>query len=72
MIQDNVSEAIENLWLCWVAIIHDIARPVTQRYVPEQDGLFTYTILQMLTGWSVFSGTWAYPLKNGSIMFRNW
>ena len=29
---DNVSEKSDNLWLRWVAILHDIAKPLTKRY----------------------------------------
>jgi tRNA nucleotidyltransferase (CCA-adding enzyme) len=30
---DNVSEVSDNLWLRWAAIMHDIAKPPTQRFV---------------------------------------
>lgn len=29
---DNVAEKSDNLWLRWVAILHDIAKPLTKRY----------------------------------------
>ncbi|MEM6265773.1 MAG: HD domain-containing protein [Bacteroidota bacterium] len=29
---DNVAEVSDNLWLRWVAILHDIAKPLTKRY----------------------------------------
>ncbi|MEO1023267.1 MAG: HD domain-containing protein, partial [Bacteroidota bacterium] len=31
---DNVANVSENRWLRWAAILHDIAKPPTQRYVP--------------------------------------
>ena len=31
---DNVSAVSENIWLRWAAILHDIAKPPTQRYYP--------------------------------------
>ncbi len=31
---DNVAKVSDNLWLRWAAIMHDIAKPVTQRFVP--------------------------------------
>jgi tRNA nucleotidyltransferase (CCA-adding enzyme) len=31
---DNVAEVSDNLWLRWAAIMHDIAKPVTQKFVP--------------------------------------
>jgi putative nucleotidyltransferase with HDIG domain len=36
---DNISKTTENLWLRWAALLHDIAKPVTKKYIPE-------------TGWS--------------------
>jgi putative nucleotidyltransferase with HDIG domain len=36
---DNISKTSENLWLRWAALLHDIAKPVTKKYLPE-------------TGWS--------------------
>ncbi len=31
---DNTAEASDNLWLRWAAIMHDIAKPATQKFVP--------------------------------------
>lgn len=31
---DNVAEVSDDLWLRWAAIMHDIAKPATQKYVP--------------------------------------
>lgn len=31
---DNTAEMSDNLWLRWAAIMHDIAKPATQQYVP--------------------------------------
>lgn len=37
---DNVAEKSDNLWLRWVAILHDIAKPLCKRYEPEAGWTF--------------------------------
>ncbi|TAL59344.1 MAG: HD domain-containing protein [Bacteroidetes bacterium] len=36
---DNISKKTDNIWLRWAALLHDIAKPLTKKYLPE-------------TGWS--------------------
>lgn len=37
---DNVAGVSDNLWLRWVAILHDIAKPLTKRYSKEHGWTF--------------------------------
>lgn len=37
---DNVAAVSDNLWLRWSAILHDIAKPQTKRYYPDQGWTF--------------------------------
>lgn len=37
---DNVANLSDNIWLRWVAVLHDIAKPLTKRYVDGQGWTF--------------------------------
>ncbi|MGH1336163.1 MAG: CCA tRNA nucleotidyltransferase [Aureispira sp.] len=37
---DNVADRSDNIWLRWVAVLHDIAKPLTKRYVDGQGWTF--------------------------------
>jgi len=37
---DNISRVSDNIWLRWAALLHDIAKPVTKKYIPESGWTF--------------------------------
>ncbi|MCB0704594.1 MAG: HD domain-containing protein [Saprospiraceae bacterium] len=37
---DNLSRKTNNIWLRWAAVLHDIAKPPTKRFYPEQGWTF--------------------------------
>ena len=37
---DNVAALSDNIWLRWVAVLHDIAKPLTKRYIDGQGWTF--------------------------------
>lgn len=37
---DNVANVSDNIWLRWVAVLHDIAKPLTKKYIEGQGWTF--------------------------------
>jgi len=37
---DNISKKTDNIWLRWAALLHDIAKPQTKKYLPESGWSF--------------------------------
>ena len=37
---DNVARVSDNIWLRWVAVLHDIAKPITKKYIEGQGWTF--------------------------------
>ena len=37
---DSVAEKTDNIWLRWAAILHDIAKPITKKFIPNEGWTF--------------------------------
>jgi poly(A) polymerase len=37
---DNISKKTDNLWLRWASLLHDVAKPLTKKYYPQQGWTF--------------------------------
>jgi poly(A) polymerase len=37
---DRISKKTDNIWLRWAAILHDIAKPATKKYLPDEGWTF--------------------------------
>jgi len=40
VVLDNISKVSDNTWLRWAALFHDVAKPLTKKYIPEQGWTF--------------------------------